>query len=538
MQTATRFALAALAFVLWAAPAAAQNDVTFQVDLNPYITTCQFNRQTNSVFIAGELNDWSNSATALADADENGIYTTTVSLPEGAVLYKFYVSGSSVLDWEADPNRSYTVVAGAQTVPVVAFRGPTPADACSAVPRNYEIVFEVDMNAQIARGVFNPQTQEVRVAGNFTDWGTGAVTLAPTLEDGKYSALVNVDNVLVPGALQYKYIMRDPALPQETRDRYEGGPNYTLNLTGNEPDADGDGRREAFAAPRFFSGVSFDQILEADATVTFSVDLRPAYYYRADVGPLPGAGGPISDITGLFINGPAMWESNAGGGPAGGILDWQAWGPQGLGADARFAFVNTSTADSTWSLTLTYPRGALKRLIGKLGVNGADNEAASENDHFFRIQEGNQTINLVFGAVLRENGTYDASRGPGGQPLYAPYLNINNTTTPPIVSSTRRSGQAVSVEGGEIARGLSLSAPYPNPVAGRARFDLTLDRASDVRVTLVDLMGRTVATLVEGAFAAGTTPVEMAADSLAAGIYVLRVEAAGTSASRRLTVVR
>ncbi|MFN3595901.1 MAG: T9SS type A sorting domain-containing protein [Rubricoccaceae bacterium] len=546
MRIATRLLLAAAAFVLWAGPAVAQNDVTFQVDMNAYITSCQFNPATNTVRVPGSMNGWETGAFQLADGNEDGIYTGTFSLPEGEIEFKYYVGGGGPITWENDPNRTYTVVAGAQTLPVVPFNGPAVENVCSAQQRNYEVVFTVDMRVQASRGAFDPNTQDVKVAGNFTDWGTNPVRLDPDpFITGVYTGLVNIDDFLSPGTLQYKYIVTsqsDGAIVAWENDA-PGGGNYTLQLTGNEPDSDGDGRLEAFAEERFWGLIDFSQVLEEPATVTYIVDLRPAYYYRADVGPLPGAGGPVSDITGLFINGPAMWESVPGGGPSGGITDWQGWGPGGLGSDTRFAF--TAGNDSLWTLTLEYPAGALRALTGKLGVNGADNEGGFGNNHTFRINPGANTIAFPFGAIRQSNGTFDTRRGPDANgdgnpdPIYAPYIVVDNTVTPATASVVRRGGFYVSVEGlPQMAEGVTLGRPYPNPAVGLARLDLELAEATDVRVTVVDLMGRTVATLAEGLRPAGTTTLEMNTAGLAAGVYVLRVEAGGAVATRRMTVVR
>ncbi|MEL6611251.1 MAG: CBM20 domain-containing protein [Bacteroidota bacterium] len=156
MRLVTRLGLTALAFVLASGAASAQNDVTFQVDLNPYITTCQFDADNNTVTTPGDMNGWDNTAFALADDDSDGVYSGTYSLPEGDINYKFYVGGSTVIDWEADPNRMHTVVAGAQTIDVVTFNGPAVMDNCSAMTETYEITFTADMSVQVARGAFDP----------------------------------------------------------------------------------------------------------------------------------------------------------------------------------------------------------------------------------------------------------------------------------------------------------------------------------------------------------------------------------------------
>ncbi|MEM6288078.1 MAG: T9SS type A sorting domain-containing protein [Bacteroidota bacterium] len=90
----------------------------------------------------------------------------------------------------------------------------------------------------------------------------------------------------------------------------------------------------------------------------------------------------------------------------------------------------------------------------------------------------------------------------------------------------------------EVPLVFGLSAPAPNPARGRTRFLLSLPEAGPVQVDLLDLLGRRVATLVEGELPAGQTAVEIRADRLATGSYVVVLRAGGQLATSRLTVVR
>ncbi len=85
----------------------------------------------------------------------------------------------------------------------------------------------------------------------------------------------------------------------------------------------------------------------------------------------------------------------------------------------------------------------------------------------------------------------------------------------------------------------ALSAPTPNPATGTARLRLDAAQAGRVTATVVDALGRTVATVYDAEVAAGVT-VEIAVDAarLAPGTYAVRVVGAGGQASQRLVVVR
>ena len=88
------------------------------------------------------------------------------------------------------------------------------------------------------------------------------------------------------------------------------------------------------------------------------------------------------------------------------------------------------------------------------------------------------------------------------------------------------------------AAGLGLALAGPNPLRQSGALALTLGAAADVRVVLVDVLGRTVAVLAEGTRAAGTHRIAVDAGGLPAGTYLARVTAGGRAATLPLTVAR
>jgi uncharacterized delta-60 repeat protein len=91
----------------------------------------------------------------------------------------------------------------------------------------------------------------------------------------------------------------------------------------------------------------------------------------------------------------------------------------------------------------------------------------------------------------------------------------------------------------------SLDPPYPNPArAGEpVRLAFAVAEPSDVRLAVYDLVGREVARLVDGPMEAGRfevawTGADAASGALAAGVYVVRMEAGAFSRTLRVTLVR
>ena len=104
-------------------------------------------------------------------------------------------------------------------------------------------------------------------------------------------------------------------------------------------------------------------------------------------------------------------------------------------------------------------------------------------------------------------------------------------------------GTAVTLPAVEIsvglARALTLSAPAPNPVRQRAQLTFTVPVTGDATLAVYDVLGREVARLFDGrADAERRHTVTLEAAGLAAGTYVVRLDANGRSAVERVAVVR
>ena len=88
------------------------------------------------------------------------------------------------------------------------------------------------------------------------------------------------------------------------------------------------------------------------------------------------------------------------------------------------------------------------------------------------------------------------------------------------------------------AGAFSLALAGANPVRGNAALSLRLDASAPVRVDVLDVRGRRVATLAEGTMDAGAHPLVWNARSAAPGVYLVRAVAGVRVATQRLTVAR
>jgi hypothetical protein len=90
---------------------------------------------------------------------------------------------------------------------------------------------------------------------------------------------------------------------------------------------------------------------------------------------------------------------------------------------------------------------------------------------------------------------------------------------------------------------LMLEGNYPNPFQTSTTVAFSLPETGPATVTVFDVMGRKVATLVDRELAAGAHTVSWAGESdgggrLASGLYVVRLKAGDEVRTQRMTLVR
>jgi len=180
--------------------------ITFKVNMSHQISLGNMNPATDSLDIAGNFNGWDGINHQLTDADADSIYEITIDdtalIHVGDNLeFKFRINGN----WDTSefpgggPNRTYTVVAGAQEYSVW-WNDFDPNFIGSAVH------FSVNMKAQIGAGGFNPDSNNVvEVQGSFDGWAGTALEDADV--DSIYDAVISVPI----GVMQYKFAYTDTA---------------------------------------------------------------------------------------------------------------------------------------------------------------------------------------------------------------------------------------------------------------------------------------------------------------------------------------
>jgi hypothetical protein len=105
--------------------------------------------------------------------------------------------------------------------------------------------------------------------------------------------------------------------------------------------------------------------------------------------------------------------------------------------------------------------------------------------------------------------------------------------------TTAASGVATSTEGEDaLPTAYDLSQNYPNPFNPTTTIRYALPQASYVALTVYNIVGQRVATLVSGTKSAGYHDVSFDASGLGSGAYVYRIQAGSFSQTRTLFLVK
>ncbi len=94
------------------------------------------------------------------------------------------------------------------------------------------------------------------------------------------------------------------------------------------------------------------------------------------------------------------------------------------------------------------------------------------------------------------------------------------------------------IEEGELPGTFALDQNYPNPFNPATTIQYTLGTASDVKLAVFDVLGRKVATLVDGTQPTGTYEVTFEAADLPSGLYLYRLETATHTFTRSMMLLK
>ncbi|MEM6327134.1 MAG: T9SS type A sorting domain-containing protein [Bacteroidota bacterium] len=472
------------------------------------------------------------------------LYSGLVKYPASASgmtqSYKYFFSDSDTPNgWEADPNRTFTVPAAGTdtTLQWVHFSDSPPFDP-GIVQVTSNIAFTVNVQPLTSIGLFTTGEDAVQVRGGFNGWD------CPTdnqddclLTQQPFSSNFSREFPLTstPGSMQnYKYYV-------DFQPPFTDSDGETLDIGWEEPlDFGGGDRPFTFAGtatqqvgPEFFNNIRAGNVIPDGSSidVTFSVDMTEATTFEVDPF-IPGTDTVavrFADNVWLLTQGFVPGSEDLVDVGDGNAID----GFQLTDPDGDLIYTGTLTVD-----------GPSYNGIGYNYFYSNEARAGVVNEGRGGFGPGRRRYRYITDVTAAQfNFAQDAFKEPGANGDFTPWeINPTGPFAPGDLPNSIANGASdifvANEEGPGRTEGIALSAPRPNPTRARAEFDLTIERASYVHVAVIDLMGRTVATLADGTFAAGQTTFGLSTSDLAAGVYVVRVQADGEVATRRLTVVR
>lgn len=258
-----------------------------------------------------------------------------------------------------------------------------------------------------------------------------------------------------------------------------------------------------------------------------------------------------SDILRNFLTGQYYLNVHTGDNP-GGETRGQVYVNGGIGSAIRLdteQSENDVTGDGMGTASLTLNEAGLL-----YDVTVADLTGPPTNAHFHEGApgEGGPVVKGIFEG-FEDGSTFGTWLPEDEQSLTNEriidllfgnlYLNVHTEANP--AGEVRGQTQlqeitATSVEktGSTIPESVVLAQNYPNPFNPETTINFSLPVTSHTVLTVYNLLGQSVARLVDEVMSAGEYRVTFDASSLPSGVYMYRLETNGTSISRKMLLLR
>lgn len=97
---------------------------------------------------------------------------------------------------------------------------------------------------------------------------------------------------------------------------------------------------------------------------------------------------------------------------------------------------------------------------------------------------------------------------------------------------------SVEIIGTEIPAKYNLSQNFPNPFNPTTKIKFDLPKSSNVKLSVYDIQGKLMQTLVQGVLTPGSYRTELNASNYPSGIYVYRLETEGFSETKRMMLIK
>ncbi len=465
--------------------------------------------------------------------------------PPGTVIkYKFVTldgpdAAANTVSWEDNipDNRMFVVGSNDTTVVWDWFDGQVPVRASNA--DTVEVTFAADMTRAINSKGFTPG-DTVFVRAGFA--GTAnELTDIPLLQIEGTSIWTGVDTVIasVGGVIEYDYRLSKrgveiresyfdfdfipaSAAEQGRAERRRAPLMSKMATVTDDSDNEFDPRRQPFFPS--------SETLSQDVTVTFEVDMRPAVFELLLSNPTD----TLFDIQGArdiaAADSVLKYGVRINGLSTGG---WQSWGGVLESDTTRWMYDDGTHGDAVAGDTV-YSRQYLfspdsvnvgtKGVVGqvfKFGVWGGDNEGGFGNNHVANVDDsqGAFTIHAQFGSI--DPKKYD-------------HWDYGTSTPNPT---------SVELRDELVPGSFTLEQNYPNPFNPETKIQYSIPKNGEVTLSVFNLLGQKVATLVSEKQVAGNYQVKWngqndAGRFVASGVYVYKLKAGDFVQTRKMMLLK
>ena len=484
-------------------------DVFFRVNMSQH---SDFDPATQIVYIAGSVQEWDPGSSPLTREGTSDYWSAALTVEAGAHEWKFTLG-----DWPSNEsnNRGPVTISQDTTIQWVYWndQGPLPFTPTGTLA---EFTLSTSVADAVAGNGFElGDTLLVKYGYG----GTQIIAMEDTLTNSignLYSVAISsmsFDAVLglyyqyykVKNGVQYReiyfnfaYTGDDQTLAERRFTTLNGatdGGSLTLedNISSNV-----DERR----MPVFRNTAA----IGTETTVTYSVDVRPAYYQILSGDALTDIQGDIDISTidqiaslGISMNGPATGGWVTWGATLNGTAENTMYDDGAMGGDVV-------AGDSIYTVQFTHPATATIGQEFKFGIGGGDNESGYGLNHIENIDITNASVASYWGSI--NPNKYNAWDFDTNTPSLAIDENHNGLTP----------------------KRFSLSNNYPNPFNPSTSFSFTLPQGADVSINIYNLLGKKVASVYNdyakpGTYTATWDGKDINGSSLPSGLYIYELDA-------------
>ncbi len=430
--------------------------------------------------------------------------------------YKFVTGHGETVGWEEGANlpsnRSFVVPSSDSTLHWVYYGNTAPNPN---LPVEGQVVFGVDMSAFETIGLFDTARGDTLwVFGDFNGWADCPTNNRDDCfmfkEPGGtiFQAPVAMERPV--GVTQgYKYFLDfndktfmeafDTAPPSGWEEGHRTGVNRQFDFEGGQQRLD----------LAYFNDVTPNNVVTNGTSVElmFSVDMQEALDYEAQ--PFM----PSTDSVTIHLGDPIWAHTQGIDGTDHDIPLWDQVELTDSDGDGIYTGSYTVNGPSYNIITFRYMYGTKTTSTQEMGSD--TREPGRNRVHFI---------------PMNADGSY-----PAKYELPAHSFKLTPGPLPfdmnPHIRTSIQQSEALPSE-------IWLGSNYPNPFNPTTTIEFGLTRQSDAQLHVYDLLGRRVATLIDGVLQAANYTVNFDASHLSSGVYIYQLQTPDLTVTKQMTLVK